>query len=126
MVENEVGETCLNIAFAATSNNMNRYTVNIGKIYGNNTGSKKYKILKLSGDILYYKDLNNQKVESGNIDKILSKWYDIGVQEITFVDEIIEQVKKYLGPLLGPFIMGGLIAWLVGKLKWLYAFVWVS
>jgi hypothetical protein len=114
---NKIGEDTLNVVFAAMSNGLNRYTINTGKIYGNNTGSKRYKILKLSGDTVYYKDLNNQKVEAEDVDKLLAKWYDTGVQEIAFIDEIIEQIRKYLGPLLGPFVMGGLIAWLMGKLK---------
>lgn len=113
----EIGEDTLNVVFASMSRGLNRYTLNPGKIYGNNTGSKRYKILKLVGDTIYYKDLNNQKVESEDVDKLLIKWHDTGIQEIAFVDEIVEQVKKYLGPLLGPFVMGGLIAWLMGKLK---------
>lgn len=114
---NNAGNNALNVVFASMSSGINRYTINIGKIYGNNTGSKRYKIIKLSGDTVYYKDLNNQKVESDDVDKLLVKWHNNGIQEIAFIDEIIEQVKKYLGPLLGPFIMGGLISWLVGKLK---------
>lgn len=104
----------LNIAIAS-ANKINRYSVNLGKIYGNNT--KKYKILRLSGDTVYYKDLNSQKIESDDIDELLDKWYNANIQEVAFIDDIIEMVKKYLGPLLGPFVMGGLIAWLMGKLK---------
>lgn len=113
----KIGEDTLNVVFASMSKGINRYTLNSGKIYGNNTGSKRFKIIKLIGDTVYYKDLNSQKVLSGDVDKLLPEWHDQGVQEIAFIDEIIEQVKKYLGPLLGPFVMGGLVAWLMGKLK---------
>ncbi len=114
---NKIGEDTLNVVFASMTKGINRYTLNAGKIFGNSNGSKRFKILKLTGDTVYYKDLNNQKVLSKDVDLLLPEWYEQGVQEIAFIDEIMDQVKKYLGPLLGPFIMGGLIAWLSNKLK---------
>jgi hypothetical protein len=113
----EVGESILQVAHATMNKNINRYTVHPGKIYGDSSGSKRYKILKVQVDTIFYKDLINQKVYSDDVDNLLPLWNQQGVREIAFIDDIIDLIKTNLGPLLGPFILGGLTSWLLTKLK---------
>ncbi|MFL5731205.1 MAG: hypothetical protein ACJ75J_17080 [Cytophagaceae bacterium] len=113
----EIGEGVLQVAHASMNKNINRYTMNPGKIYGDNSGSKRYKILKVQVDTIFYKDLVNQKVYSGEVGDLLPAWSQQGIHEIAFIDDIIDMIKTHLGPLLGPFIMGGLTSWLLTKLK---------
>lgn len=111
----KIGNDTLNVVIASSSKNLNRYTINTGKIYGNSIN--KYKIVKVLGDTIFYKNLSSQKIESSDVDKLLERWKKEGIKEIAFIDEIIETIRGYLEPILGPFVMGGLIAWLWGKLK---------
>lgn len=113
----EVGESILQVAHASMNKNINRYTIHPGKIYGDNSGAKRYKILKVQVDTIFYKDLINQKVYSEDVNTLLPSWGYTGVHEIAFIDEIINMIRKQLGPLLGPFILGGLTSWLLTKLK---------
>jgi hypothetical protein len=113
----EVGESVLQVAHATMNKNINRYTVHPGKIYGDSNGSKRYKILKVQVDDIFYKDLINQKVHVEDVNVLLPQWGQQGVREIAFIDDIIEMIRKHLGPLLGPFILGGLTSWLLTKLK---------
>lgn len=116
MIE-EIGEGILQIAHATMNKNINRYTVHPGKIYGDNSGSKRYKILKVQVDDIFYKDLVSQKVHMQDVNILLPDWGKQGVREIAFIDDIIDMIKTNLGPLLGPFILGGLTSWLLTKLK---------
>lgn len=116
LIEN-LGESMLQMAHASMNKNINRYTLHNGKIYGDSSGKNRMKILRVQGDMIYYKDLVDQRVYSEDVDTLLPKWEKMGVKEIAFIDEIIDLVKKHLGPLLGPFIAGGLTSWLLQKLK---------
>lgn len=101
----------------ASGSPINRYTVSPGKIYGNKNGNVRYKILRVSGDMVFYKDLHSERVSSMDIDDLLPAWSNSGVYEITFLDDLINNVRKILEPALGPFIMGALTAWLLKKLN---------
>jgi len=119
MIDNElqqIGESALQVAFASMSKNLNRYTMNVGKIYGGPDG-KRYKIVRIMGDTIFYKELSESRVHAEDVDVLLPKWNSKGVKEIAFIDEIVDMIKKHLGPVLGPFVMGGLVAWLMQKLK---------
>ena len=112
----DVGESALQVAFASMSKNLNRYTMHVGKIYGGPDG-RRYKIVRMMGDTVFYKELTESRVYSEDVDVLLPQWNSQGVKEIAFIDEIIDMIRKHLGPVLGPFVMGGLVAWLMQKLK---------
>lgn len=113
----DVGDSILHVAHATMNKNINRYTIHPGKLYGDGSGSKRYKILKVQVDTVFYKDLVDQRVYSEDVNTLLPTWSQQGVRELAFIDDIIDMVKKHLGPLLGPFILGGLTSWLLTKLK---------
>lgn len=112
----QLGSGTLNLVFAYGSN-LNRYAVRPGKLYGKPNGRERYKILQLSGDLVFFKDLASGRTDRMDIDELMDLWTRQGVQEITFLDEIYDFIKKTLGPLLGPTLLGALLAWLNQKLK---------
>lgn len=104
------------IILAAVAKPLNRYSFRVGKIYGKLPGKDRYKILDISGDSIVYRDVLKFKVEYAKIDDLLKAWNSAGVVEISNWDEVLEIIKKYLSPLLGSFLAGILITWLLEKL----------
>ena len=62
-------------------------------------------------------NMKTTRVETVSIDQLMKRFSDQKVQEITFMDELIETVKAILGPTLGVFLTGALVAWLAEKLS---------
>lgn len=112
----QLGTNTLNLVFAY-GGGLKRYNVRPGKIYGRPSGNERYKILQLSGDLVFYKDINSGRVSRMDVDELLATWSRNGIEEITFLDDIYNFVRKNLGPLLGPTLVGALLAWLTQKLR---------
>lgn len=112
----QIGEQTLNLV-CAYSTDLKRYNVRPGKIYGKPRGKERYRIVRISGNMVFYKDLVSNKIEKSNIDELLLQWTRQGVQEISFIDDILDFIKKHLSPLLGPVLIGALTGWLINKLK---------
>ena len=112
----QLGNGTLNLVFAYGSG-LSRYAVRPGKLYGKPNGRERYKILQLSGDLVFFKDLSSGRTDRMDIDELMTYWTRQGVQEITFLDEIYDFIKKHLGPMLGPTLLGALLAWLNQKLR---------
>ena len=104
------------MVMAAVAKPLNRYSFRVGKIYGKLPGKDRYKILDISGNSIVYRDVINFKVEYAKIDDLVKAWNSIGIVEISNWDEVLEIIKKYLSPVLGSFLVGVLISWLLGKL----------
>lgn len=94
---------------------LNRYSLRVGKIYGSPTD--RYKVLKISGDTIFVKDVNTGKVRDVEVNKLLKQWSNQGVKEIAFIDDLVDTIKRFLEPILGPVLSAGLIAWLYTKLR---------
>lgn len=111
-LEAKPGETVL-----AASKTLTRYSILPGKTFATSTRAKdKYKVLRLvANDVVI--ETPTGKVQTVNIDRLLKDWGDKGLKEIHFLDDIIETVKNILGPVLGVFLTGALISWLIQKLS---------
>lgn len=106
-----------NIVLAGTKV-LNRYGVLPGKVFAASPKSKKkYKVLRLVADDVVIQELSSQKVETFNINKLLKKWSEEGVQEISLLDDIINTVKSVIGPVLGVFLTTALVSWLTEKIS---------
>lgn len=112
----QLGEGTLQL-MCAYGSSLNRYSVRPGKIYGKPSGRERYKILQISGDLVFFKEITSGRTDRMDIDELMKKWSRQGIQEITFLDDIIQFIKKHLGPLLGPTLVGALVGWLMQKLK---------
>lgn len=96
---------------------LNRYNVRPGRIFGKPSGRERYRIIDISGNAIYYKDLIRDKVEYSDINDLLERWNREGIKELTPIDKLLDDIKKYLTPFLGGALVGALISWLVGRLK---------
>ena len=97
---------------------LNRYSILPGKVFAQNAKSKvKYKVIRLVADDVVLQNLSNDKIEVIQVNKLLKRWAEEGIQEISLLDEIISTVKSYLGPALGVFLTAALISWLTEKLR---------
>ena len=112
----QCGPRILEIVEAARAKPLNRYNLHEGRIFGVLHGKERYKIIRVSGNTIVYKNLIKMEIESSNIDKLVELWNLKGVVEISPVDEIISKIKKWLEPLLGTTVMSLLIGWLLSKL----------
>jgi hypothetical protein len=101
----------------AASKTLTRYSILPGKTFATSPRSKdKYKVLRLvANDVVI--EAPTGRVQTVNIDKLLKDWDQKGLKEIHFLDDIIETVKGVLGPVLGVFLTGALISWLIQKLS---------
>jgi hypothetical protein len=111
------GAQVLQTVLAAAFKPLNRYNVLPGKFFGQKNGKNRYKVMELSGNIVAYKDLNNNKSSYENIDTLLDQWNTMGFVEITTWDRVLDMIKRYLTPFLGPVVVGALLAWLLQRLK---------
>ena len=111
------GEEIYHRVLAASAEVLNRYNLRPGRIFGKGNGTERYKVIELSGNTVYYKNLGKDRVEYKKVDALLSLWNDQGIVEITYIDEILDFIKKNLTPFLGGAMIGALISWLIGKLK---------
>ena len=105
------------LVLAAVAKPLNRYSFRVDKIYGKLHGKERYKILDISSNSIVYKDILKFRVEYADIDDLLQAWNAEGIVEISNIDSILEVIKKYLSPVLGGFLVGALISWLLEKLK---------
>jgi len=112
----EVGPRLCEIVLAAQIKALNRYNVKPGRIFGRPGGKERFKIIDISGNTIFYKDLVAEKVLYKNVDELLESWNLQGVVEITQLDEILATVKKYLTPFLGGALVAALIAWIMNKI----------
>ena len=110
------GPRLLEIVEAARAKPLIRYNLRPGRLFGNIKGNERYKVLELSGNTVFFKDVTKDKVDYVNVDKLLELWNLKGIVEISPIDEIINTLKKYLTPFLGGLLVSGLISWLMKKL----------
>jgi hypothetical protein len=97
---------------------LNRYSILPGKTFASSPKAKeKFKVLRLVANDVIVLNLRTQGIKTVAIDVLLKDWTSQGFQEITILSEIIDTVKAYLGPVLGAFLTGALIAWLAEKLS---------
>jgi hypothetical protein len=88
----------------------------VARLFGNIKSNERYKVLDLTGNTVFIKDIAKEKVDYVNVDKLLEIWNLKGIVEISPIDEIINTLKKYLTPFLGGLLVSGLISWLMKKL----------
>jgi hypothetical protein len=94
-----------------------RYNIQEDKIYGDPENKDvRYKILRISGNDIVYKNLKTDKVNYSDVNKLLEVWNLMKYKEVAEIGCIIEIIKRYLTPLIGSFLVGALIAWLLNKL----------
>jgi len=110
------GPRILEMVEAARAKPLVRYNLRPGRIFGNPKGNERFKVLDLSGNTVFFKDILKDKVEYKNVDSLLELWSRKGIVEISPIDEIIETLKKYLTPFLGGILVSGLISWIMKKL----------
>jgi len=115
-VIHSAGPRLLEIVEAARAKPLVRYNLRPGRLFGNIKDNERFKVLELSGNTVFYKNVTRDKVEYVNVDKLLGLWNLKGVVEISPIDEIINTLKKYLTPFLGGLLVSGLISWLMKKL----------
>lgn len=97
---------------------LNRYSVQPGKTFATSPNAKdKYKVLRVLGDDVVVQDLGNRKIQTFQVDRLLSDWASRGIKEISILHDIVQTVKNLLGPVLGIFLTTALIAWLTEQLK---------
>lgn len=97
---------------------LNRYSVQPGKTFAASPNAKdKYKVLRVLGDDVVVQDLSSRKIQTFQVDRLLSDWANRGIKEISVLHDIIQTVKNVLGPVLGIFLTTALIAWLTEQLK---------
>jgi hypothetical protein len=115
----ETGKQMLQSVEAAAYRPLNRYSVLPGKFFGpkNPKSKDRFKILELSGNIVGVKDLTRNKTTYENIDTLLDQWNELGYVEITTWDRVLDVIKRYLTPFLGPVVVSALLAWLIKKLR---------
>ena len=112
----QVGPRLLNVIEAATFKPLNRYHLREDCIFGTKEGDR-YKVLRLSGDRIVYKDLVKDHVDYLNVNDLVGWWNAKGVQEISPVNEILQKIKSYLTPLLGTALVAFLMSWLLKRLN---------
>lgn len=105
------------IVLAASIRSLNRYNLRDGRIFGKPHTDERYRILELSGNTIYYKDLNKNKVERRHVDELLELWDKLGVVEISPLEEVLDMIKKMLTPFIGGALVGALISWLTAKMR---------
>jgi hypothetical protein len=97
---------------------LNRYQIQPGKTFAASAKDKeKWKVLRLIANDVVLQNTKTSKIDVISIDQVMKRFNDQKMQEITFIDEIIETVKSVLGPALGVFLTGALAAWLMEKLS---------
>jgi hypothetical protein len=102
----------------AATKALTRYSILPGKLFATSPRSKeKYKVLRLVSNDVVVENQQTRKVQTMNIDRLLKDWSQKGLREIHFLDDIIETVKSILGPVLGVFLTGALVSWLIQKLS---------
>jgi hypothetical protein len=102
----------------AASKSLTRYSILPGRTFATSPRAKdKYKVLRLVANDVVIEKQPSGRVSTVNIDRLLKDWGDQGLKEIHFLDDIIETVKNLLGPVLGVFLTGALISWLIQKLS---------
>lgn len=107
-----------NQVLAATTHRLNRYAVQPGKIFGTNSKSPdKYKVVRLIADDVVVQNMNTRKTEVRNINSLLDEWDRKAFKEISFLEELIGQIKSVLGPFLGVFLTAALIEWLTQQVQ---------
>ena len=112
----EVGPRLVPIVIQASARALNRYNIRPGRIFGNPRDKERYKIVQLSGDRVAYKELSDYRVMTEKIDDLLERWAMEGIVELSPIDRILEQIKRWLTPFLGGVLVSALIAWLMKKL----------
>ena len=97
---------------------LNRYQILPGKTFAPSSKSKeKWKVLRLVGNDVVVQNVQNQRIDTLPIDQLMKRFNDQKCQEVSLTDDLIETVKTVLGPTLGVFLTGALVAWLVDKLS---------
>lgn len=97
---------------------LNRYQIQPGKTFAAHAKDKeKWKILRLVSNDVVVQNTRTARIETLPIEHLMRRFNDQKIQEITLVDDLIETVKAVLGPALGVFLTGALVAWLVDKLS---------
>ncbi len=102
---------------AFMSKPLNRYAIQPGKVFGKNTKTDKFKIVRLIADDVVIQNVATRKVEVRNINELLKAWSASNYRELNFVDELIGMIKSLLGPYLGVFLTASLVTWLVAQLN---------
>lgn len=111
-----VGPRLANIVEAASFKPLNRYNLKEDRIFGTKDGKKRFKILRLSGDRIVFKDIVKDSVDYVNVNDLVELWNATGVQEISPVNAILQKIKEYLTPLLGTALVAFLISWLLKRI----------
>lgn len=106
------------VVTAFTTKALNRYSIQPGKIFGTSAKHpEKYKVVRLIADDVVLHNFQTGRNEVRNINKLLEEWAQKGIKEISFLEEVIRNVKSMLGPFLGVFLTTALIAWLTEQVK---------
>ena len=112
----EVGPKIQTMILAYSTKALNRYSLKPGRIFGQKNGVGRYRIIELSGNVIVYKDLNQDKIEYKGITQLLEDWNAQNIVEIVPVDTILQKIKTLLTPFLGGVLVAGLLSWLLKKL----------
>jgi len=112
----EVGPRLAEIIIQASARPLNRYNLRPGRIFGNPRDKERYKIVQLAGDRVAYKELSDYRIFQEKVDDLLEKWAMQGIVELSPIDRILEQIRKWMTPFLGGALVAALIAWLLNKL----------
>ena len=103
---------------AALVRPLTRYSIGPGKVFAPSAKSPdRFKILRLVADDVVIENERTRKVETVPINRLMRDWESRGMQEVSFIDQIVETVRKVLGPVLGAFLTASLIAWLMNHLS---------
>lgn len=104
-----------NMVYAAVILPLNRYALREGKTYGDPSPQSKlrFKIVRISGNEIAYKNLATEKMNYKNVDELLNVWNNFGYKEISQVDGVLAVIKKYLTPLIGSALVAILINWVL-------------
>jgi hypothetical protein len=113
----DVGPRLVEVIEASRSKALNRYNIKESRIFGRPGTQERYRILRISGNNIVYKDLHRDRVDYADVDVLVERWNNAGVVEITPVDSILDRIKKLLEPLLGIALTAALISWLLNKLR---------
>ena len=97
---------------------LTRYSIQPGKIFAPSAKSPdRFKVLRLIADDVVVENERTRKVDTVPINRLMRDWEARGMQEVSFIDQIVETIRKVLGPLLGAFLTASLIAWLMNHLS---------
>jgi len=115
-VVEETGPELLRIVNAVRVQPLNRYNIRKGRIFGNPLRKERYRVIDVSSNTIMYKDLLTDKIESSSITNLLESWNLKGIQELSPIDEILNQIKSMLTPFLGGVLVATIMSWLSKRL----------